>query len=87
MKPWIHPQERRSRIYWLIQIAVCAVVMILIPTLLLRDPTVDHVVIALAVVLIGIVVVIIGLRELRKLPNEYRYEGEEKDAPAGSEDG
>jgi hypothetical protein len=87
MKPWVHPQVRRSRIYWLVQIGVCVVAMILIPILLLREPTVDNVVVALAVVLIGIGAVILCVREFRKLPYEYRYEEEEKDAPFGSADG
>jgi membrane protein YdbS with pleckstrin-like domain len=79
MKPWVHPQERRSRIYWSIQIAVGVVAMIGIPILLLREPTVDHVVISVAVVIIGIVALIFSIRELRKLPHEYRYEEEVED--------
>jgi hypothetical protein len=87
MKPWIHPQERRSRIYWSVQIAVCVVAMIVIPTLLLREPTVDHVLLAIAAVVIGAVLLILCIRELRKLPHEYRYEEGEKPAPSGSADG
>ncbi|WP_458111283.1 hypothetical protein M1D88_13130 [Arthrobacter sp. R1-13] len=79
MKPWIHPQERRSRIYWSIQIAVGVVAMIVILILLLREPTADHVMISVAVVLIGIIALILSVRELRKLPHEYRYEEEGED--------
>jgi predicted lysophospholipase L1 biosynthesis ABC-type transport system permease subunit len=86
MEPWIHPQERRSRIYWLVQIAVGVVAMILILIFLLRDPTVDHVVAAVAVVLIGVGALILSVRELRKLPHEYRYEEEGKDPPSASAD-
>lgn len=45
--------------------------MIGIPILLLREPTVDHVVISVAVVITGIVALIFSIRELRKLPHEY----------------
>jgi membrane protein YdbS with pleckstrin-like domain len=80
MKPWIHPQDRRSRIYWRIQIAVCVVAMIVMPILLLREPTRDHVTIAAAIVVIGAITLILSIRELRKLPEEYRYEAEEEDS-------
>jgi membrane protein YdbS with pleckstrin-like domain len=83
MKPWVHPQERRTRIYWSIQIAVGVVAMIGIPILLLREPTADHVVISVAVVLIGIVALIFSIRELRKLRHEYRHEEEGEDTPTG----
>lgn len=84
MKPWVHPQERRSRIYWSIQIAVGVVAMIGIPILLLREPTLDHIVLSVAVALIGIVALILSIRQLRKLPDEYRHEkGQGADTPAG----
>lgn len=84
MKPWVHPQEKRSRIYWSIQITAGVVAMIGIPILLLREPTVDHVMISVAVVLIGIVAVVFSIRELRKLPSEYRHEEEGgEDNPTG----
>lgn len=83
MKPWIHPQEKRSRIYWSIQITVGVVAMIGIPILLLREPTVDHVMISVAVVLIGIVAMVFSIRELRKLPSEYRHVEEGKDNLTG----
>jgi hypothetical protein len=80
MKPWIHPQDRRSRIYWRIQIAVCVIAMIVVPILLLREPTRDHVLIAAAIVVIGVIALILSIRELRKLPEEYRYEAEDEDS-------
>jgi membrane protein YdbS with pleckstrin-like domain len=82
MKPWIHPQERRSRIYWSVQIALGVIAMIAIPILLLQEPTGDHILISVAVVLIGVVALIFSIRELRKLPHEYRVE-EENDTTTG----
>lgn len=77
MKPWVHPQERRSRIYWSIQMAVGVAAMIVVPVLLLREPTGDHVMISAAVVLIGIVALVFSVRELRKRPTEYRSQKDE----------
>lgn len=71
MKPWIHPQERRSRIYWTIQIAIVVVVMIGMPILLLQQPTADHIGISIGIVVVGLVTLVISLRQLKKLPQEY----------------
>ncbi|WCI09177.1 hypothetical protein PJ267_04855 [Arthrobacter sp. OVS8] len=79
MKPWIHPQERRSRIYFSIQIAGAVIAMTVAPILLLREPTQDHVLIAAAIVVLGAVVVILGIKVLRNLSYEYRTEPEEED--------
>ena len=88
MRPWIHPQERRSRVYWSLQISVGVAAMIVIPVLLLLQPTADHVVLAMATLLIGALLLLLCIRELRKLRDEYRHaDPEEKDAPAGSVDG
>lgn len=79
MSPWIHPQERRSRIYWTIQIAVVAVVMVGMPILLLQQPTVDHILISIGIGVIGLVTLIISIRQLKKLPQEYQQpEGQTK---------
>jgi hypothetical protein len=62
--------------------------MIVIPVLLLQQPTADHVVLAIATLLIGALLVLLCIRELTKLRDEYRYaEEEENDAPNGSVDG
>ncbi|MBT2523272.1 hypothetical protein [Arthrobacter sp. ISL-28] len=81
MKPWIHPQELRSRIYWSTGIVGVVSAMIGVPILLLREPTQDHVVISVAVVVLGIITLPLIIRELRRLPHEYRYEeaGEDSD--------
>ena len=83
MKPWTHPQERRSRIYWWAQIVIGVIAMIVGPILLLREPTRDHVLIAAAIVVVGAIALFLSIRELRKLPEEYRYEGEEEDSNNG----
>jgi membrane protein YdbS with pleckstrin-like domain len=80
MKPWIHPQERRARIYWWIQIVIVVVVLIAAPVLLLREPTLDHVVIVAGIVVIGLISLFIGIKVLRKLPDEYKYEAEDEDS-------
>jgi hypothetical protein len=80
MKPWIHPQDRRSRIYWRIQIALGVVAIIVGPILLLREPTRDHVLISAAIVVIGATALVLSIRELRKLPEEYRYEAQEEES-------
>jgi len=79
MKPWIHPQERRSRIYWWSQIVIVIVVLIVAPVLLLREPTTEHVLIAVAIAVFGLVVIFIDIKVLRKLPDEYKYEPEQDD--------
>lgn len=79
MKPWIHPQERRSRIYWWIQIPVVMVVMILGPILLLREPTPEHVLISALIVAVGAAALVIAIKVLRKLPEEYRYKAEDNE--------
>jgi membrane protein YdbS with pleckstrin-like domain len=79
MKPWSHPQERRSRIFWSIQIALGVIAMILAPILLLREPTRDHVLIAAAVVVLGAIGVVLGIKVLRNLSNEYKSEPEGED--------
>lgn len=80
MKPWIHPQERRSRIYWWVQIVIGIVVIIVMPVLLLREPTQDHVLIAGGIVVIGLIGLFAAFKTLRKLPDEYKYEAEEEDS-------
>jgi hypothetical protein len=79
MKPWTHPQERRSRIYWWTQIVLGGIAMIAAPILLLREPTRDHVLIASAIVVIGAIALFSSIRVLRKLPEEYKYGAEEDD--------
>jgi multisubunit Na+/H+ antiporter MnhB subunit len=80
MKPWIHPQERRSRIYWWTQILIVVAAVTVILTLLLREPTRDHVLIAVGVGILGVLVLVLSFRELRKLPNQYKYEAEDQDS-------
>lgn len=77
MKPWIHPQERRSRIYWLVQIVLGIAVIIVVPVLVLREPTQEHVLIAGGIVVIGLIGLFAAFKTLRKLPDEYKYEEEE----------
>ena len=57
--------------------------MIVGPILLLREPTRDHVLIAAAIVVVGAIALFLSIRELTKLPEEYRYEGEEDDSNIG----
>lgn len=83
MKPWVHPQERRSRIFFSVQIVVGVVAMIVVPILLLREPTTEHIVIAVAVVLIGIVALIFSIRALKGLAHEYRSEEHIDDVSEG----
>ncbi len=80
MKPWIHPQERRSRIYWWSQITAVVVLMVAGPIILLREPTSEHVLIAAAFVGIGAIVLFLAIKALRKLPEEHRYEAEEDES-------
>jgi uncharacterized membrane protein HdeD (DUF308 family) len=80
MKPWIHPQERRSRIFWWVQITIGVIALIVGPIFLLREPTRDHLIIAAALVLIGGSALFLSIRVMRKLPEEYRYEAEEEDS-------
>lgn len=83
MKPWIHPQERRSRIYWRAQIVIGVIAMIVILILLLREPTRDHVLIAAGIAVLGAIGIVLSVRVLRKLPGEYKYEAEERDSNNG----
>jgi hypothetical protein len=76
MKPWVHPAERRSRIYYLLQIAASAVAALLIPILLLQDPTQDHILIALVFTPIAILGVILGLKALKGLSKVYETEAD-----------
>ncbi len=76
MKPWIHPQERRSRIYYSVLIVISIVASIAIPLMMLQDPTRDHVIISIVAPIIGIACVILGIKTLKKLPDEYRTDPE-----------
>lgn len=81
MNPWVHPQERRSRIYFSAQIFVPVIAMIVIPIILLQDPAQDHVLISAAVLVIGAVVIFLGIRVLKNLRHEYRYEDDRGKRP------
>lgn len=48
--------------------------MIGVPLILLQDPTRDHVVVSIAIVLIGAIAIFLGVRVLKNLSHEYRYE-------------
>ncbi|MDN4609602.1 hypothetical protein [Arthrobacter burdickii] len=76
LKPWIHPQDRRSRIVIMIQIIMGSVVAIALPIMVLQDPTRDHVIIGTVVPIIAIIAVIFLIRAYRKLPEEYRTESD-----------
>jgi hypothetical protein len=76
MKPWVHPAERRSRIYLIVQIVACAVAGLLIPVLLLQDPTQDHLLIALVVTPVAILGVVLGFKALKNLPKVYATDPE-----------
>lgn len=76
MKPWVHPQDRRSRIYYLAQIIAGTLAGIAIPVMLLQDPTRDHIIISIAAVVICIVGVFLLVRAYRKLPEEFRTESD-----------
>ena len=65
MKPWIHPEEGRARIYWTLQIIGCVVAALVIPVLLLREPTQDHILIALIFTPIAIIGALLGVKTLR----------------------
>lgn len=78
MRPWIHPQDRRTRIFLFVQIAGASIAAIAIPVMLvvLQEPTRDHIILSIVMPIIGITAVVLGIRALRKLPDEFRTEPE-----------
>lgn len=78
MKPWIHPAEGRSRIYYLLQIIACAVVAVVTPIVVILEPTTEHVIIAAFVSVVGIVGVFLGFKALKEPPKVYATKAEEK---------
>lgn len=78
MKPWVHPLERRTRIILGIQIVAGSVAAVAIPLMLvvLQEPTRDHIILSIAVPIICIVGVWLGIRALKKLPEQFQTEEE-----------
>lgn len=72
MKPWIDPRERRARWYFstLMVIGVGALVTALI-LLMSGGPTSEEVPILVAVVVILIISLFLGVRQLRRLPRDF----------------
>lgn len=48
--------------------------MILGPSLLLREPTGEHILISVLIVAVGAAALVLAIKVLRRLPEEYRAE-------------
>lgn len=86
MKPPVHPHERRSRIYWIIQLVVASLGAVAIPVMLLQEPTRDHVIMAIVMPIICIIGAILAIRVLKKLPEEYRLPSDTGAGASGDPD-
>lgn len=87
MEPWIHPLERRIRIILVIKNDPVSVAAVTIPFVLvvLQEPTKDHLILSSAVPIICVVGVLLNIRALKKLPEQFRTE-EETDSTASRND-
>lgn len=76
MQPWIRPQQRRTRIYFFIQIVAASIAAVAIPIMLvvLQEPTRDHVILAIVMPIICVFGVMLGIKSFRKMEKEFRPE-------------
>lgn len=78
MKPWIHPQERRTRIFLAVQVVVTSLAAIGIPVLLLalQEPTRDHIILSIVMPIICIAGVFFSIIAFRKTPKKFASQPE-----------
>ncbi|WP_323959363.1 hypothetical protein GC088_12625 [Arthrobacter sp. JZ12] len=79
MKDWVHPYVRRGRYIFTVGILGCIGALIVAPLLYFQEPTRDHALIALGVLVIAPVGIVLSIREIRRLPYVFRYEEAEEE--------
>lgn len=82
MDPMNHPHARRTRLILICQVVGASFMLVALPiaTFVIQQPPREHELITLLLMPVFIVVILIGLREIKKVRHTFRYEDTPEDA-------
>lgn len=82
MDPMDHPHARHQRLWFIAQTVGASIMLVGLPIIVfvLQEPPREHELLTIVLIPLLIGVILLGIREIRRLPHVYRFEDTEKEA-------
>ncbi|WP_299169317.1 hypothetical protein [uncultured Arthrobacter sp.] len=82
MDPMNHPDARHQRLWFIFQIVGASIMLVGLPIIIfvLQKPPREHELLTIVLIPLLIGLILLGIREIRRLPHVYRFEDTEEEA-------